>query len=104
MKKIEKSMLAAVHGRRDWNCGNTRVEVSYAGRIDVYLRGYRIYAEDGTGRNRIFTLAGNNTLTTISRLRALGVNLFRNNGKTYASKCKSGTNAIEIDKYKWYNF
>ena len=96
-------MLAAVCERRIWLCDNTQVIVSAdKNHIEVYLHGNVIYSCDGEQES--FTLAGYDTLTTRNRLRALGVNLFRKNGKMYASKCKSGVNAIDIDANKWYNF
>lgn len=103
MRKIEKEMLAAVCERRNWHCDNTQVIVSLdKSHIEVYLHGNVIYSCDG--EQEAFTLAGWDTDVTRNRLRALGVNLFRKNGKTYASKCKNGANAIEIDKNKWYSF
>lgn len=101
MRKIEKEMLAAVCEHRNWSCSNTAVVVDN-GCVQVILHGSIIY--ECKGVEEAFTLAGWDTDVTRNRLRALGVNLFRKNGKTYASKCKSGANAIEIDKNEWYNF
>lgn len=101
MSKIEKEMLAAVCERRNWSSGNTIV-VADKDYVQVILHGSIIYKCKGV--EEAFTLAGWDTNVTRNRLRALGVNIFRKNGKTYASKCKSGTNAIEIDENKWYNF
>lgn len=101
MRKIEKEMLAAVCECRNWSSGNTAV-VTDKDYVQVILHGSIIYKCKGVEES--FTLAGYDTEVTRNRLRALGVNLFRKNGKTYASKCKSGANAIEIDKNEWYNF
>lgn len=103
MRSIDKEMLAAVCRRENWKCGNTQVEVSSDKNIvKVFLHDNLIYK--CVGIEESFTLAGWDTNVTRNRLRALGVNLFRKNGKVYASKCKSGAKAIEINKNKWYNF
>ena len=103
MRKIDREMLAAVCERENWKCSNTQVVVSSDKNIvKVFLHDNLIY--ECKGVEEAFTLAGWDTDVTRNRLRALGVNLFRKNGKTYASKCKSGANAIEIDKNEWYNF
>jgi len=94
-------MLAAVCEHRNWHCSNTMVATEN-NVVRVYLHGNLIYEDDG--RNEAFTLAEYDTDVTRNRLRALGANIFHKNGKTYASKCKSGANAIEIDKNEWYNF
>ena len=101
MRKIDKEMLAAVCEHRNWSSGNT-VVVADKDYVQVILHGRIIY--ECKGVEEAFTLAGFDTDVTRNRLRALGVNLFKKNGKTYASKCKSGANAIEIDKNEWYNF
>ena len=101
MRKIEKEMLAAVCEHRNWSSGNT-VVVADNDYVQVILHGSIIY--ECKGVEEAFTLAGFDTDVTRNRLRSLGVNLFRKNGKTYASKCKSGANAIEIEKNEWYNF
>lgn len=101
MRKIEKAMLAAVCERRSWSNGNTAVQVSND-KVRVLLHGNLIYECNGVEES--FTLAGWDTTTTCSRLRALGVRIFHKNGKPYASKCSSLANAIEIDVNAWYNF
>lgn len=100
MRSIDKEMLAAVCEHRNWSSGGT-VVMADKDYVQVILHGRIIY--ECKGVEEAFTLAGFDTDVTRNRLRALGVNLFRKNGKTYASKCKSGANAIEIDKNKWYN-
>ena len=101
MRSIDKEMLAAVCEHRNWSSGNT-VVVADKDYVQVILHGRIIY--ECKGVEEAFTLAGFDTDVTRNRLRALGVNLFRKNNKTYASKCNSGANAIEIDKNEWYNF
>lgn len=101
MRKIGKEMCAAVKERRNWSCSNTAVVVDN-NVVQVILHGSIIYECRGT--EEAFTLAGWDTDVTRNRLRALGVNLIRKNGRTYASKCKNGANAIEIKANKWYNF
>lgn len=99
MRKIEKQMLAAVCTRRNWSSGNTFVKVSSDKNIvNVFLHGNLIYKLVGTVES--FTLAGWDTVTTRSRLNALGCNIFHRNRKPYAVNL---ANAIEIDVYSWYN-
>ena len=102
MRKIEKEMLAAVCEHRNWNCGNTIVTCEN-NVVCVYLHGNLIYEDDMDERRESFTLAGWNTPTTRSRLRALGADICQKNGKIYASK-GSRKHEIEIDKNSWYNF
>lgn len=73
MRKIESCMRAAVIACRNWRSGNTEVVISDGGaKASVYLHGNKIYMESTEGWAS-FTLAGWNTQTTRSRLRALGV-------------------------------
>ena len=96
MRKIEKAMCAAVKERRNWQSGNTRVEVKDGGNlVKVYLWDNLIYTEcleDGVKR---FTLAGWNTNTTRSRLNALGVGVTQRNWLPYY-------NGHEICSDAWY--
>lgn len=94
MRKIEKEMLAAVCERRNWSSGNTSVNV--AGNVArVYLFGNHIYSDNMGCKS--FTLSGWISNTTFSRLRALGVDVYRKNHKPmYEGR--------EIDSAKWYNF
>lgn len=84
MRKIEEAMCAAVKERRNWQSGNTRVQVKDGGNwVKVYLWDNLIYTEcleDGAKR---FTLAGWNTNTTRSRLRALGVDVCQKDYRAY---------------------
>lgn len=69
-------MLAAVRGRYNWKNDNTAVVVHEGGDVDVILHGNRIYSTSVCG-GAWFTLAGWNTPTTRSRLRALGVEVMQ---------------------------
>ena len=76
MRQIEKSMAQAVKAGRNFRSGNTVVSVDASG-IKVYLHGNCIYTVyQGVKR---FTLAGWNTVTTRSRLNALGVDVRQKN-------------------------
>ena len=93
MRKIEEAMCAAVKEHKNWNCKNTRVECE-DNTVRVFLHGNQIYkVVDGVKR---FTLAGWNTVTTRSRLNALGVGVHtRNYEPTYKGQI------IRIGA--WYN-
>ena len=91
MRLIEKEMNAAIKGGRDWSKDNTRVEAhkgayrSYA--VDVYLHGHhiaevlcRMGCDDRVHVNRD-TLRQWPTRTTMSRLRALGVDVCTRKGE-----------------------
>lgn len=78
MRKIEEKMVNAVRNCKYFHEGNTEV-VPTQGAVMVYLHGNMIYMiNNGT---QTFTLAGWNTPTTRSRLRALGVNVTTKAGK-----------------------
>lgn len=90
MRVIEKEMLAAINGGRDWAKDNTRVVV-YAGwrsyDVDVFLHGNhiaevlcRMGCDDRVHVNQT-TLKNYPTRTTMSRLRALGVNVCTRKGE-----------------------
>ena len=72
MRQIEKAMCAAVEARFNWYCSNTQVKVN-DNKVEVYLHGNLIYKKQGGVAS--FTLAGWNSNTTRSRLRALGVSV-----------------------------
>lgn len=76
MRKIEKEMLAAVEQVKNYANGNTTVRVA-ENEIRVYLHSNLIYKE--THEGRFFTLAGWNTPTTRSRLKALGIDVRQKN-------------------------
>jgi len=80
MKKIEKCMIAALQSRSFWKEGNTMVHPSG----DVYLFGNQIArVTGGEVRVNTYTLSHYPTNTTISRLRALGVDVCRKAGRAY---------------------
>ena len=80
MKKNENEMCAAVAAHVNWKSDNTRVEI-FNGELSVILHGNYIYRViDGV---KWFSLAGWDTQTTRSRLRALGVELTSKGGERY---------------------
>lgn len=92
MRQIEKKMIQAVKAGKNFRSGNTVVNVDGSG-IKVYLHGNCIYAVyEGVKR---FTLAGWNTVTTRSRLNALGVDVRQKNWSPIF-------NGIEISSCDWY--
>jgi hypothetical protein len=90
MRLIEKEMLYAIKHGRDWYKDNTCVEVDASYRsyfADVYLHGNHI-AEvicrmgcDDIVKPNINTLMDYPTRTTMSRLRALGVDVCTRKGQ-----------------------
>lgn len=102
MRKIEENMVEAVKKRQNWKSGNTEVTVCLKPLnqivIKVYLHGNEIYSlyeyEDGT-QLIYFSLAGWNTVTTRSRLRALGINITQR-------KSVPLFNGEEVKKNLWY--
>lgn len=91
MRVIEKEMLEAIKHGRDWSKDNTRVEAhrgayrSYD--VDVYLHGHhiaevlcRMGCDDRVHVNQT-TLKNWPTRTTMSRLRALGVDVCTRKGE-----------------------
>ena len=91
MRKIEKEMLRAIQEKRYWNSGNTCVEYVNAGnphgtRSEIYLHGNHIadyWHDSKTLDVDLKTLARWSTVTTKSRLRALGANVYTKNHVTY---------------------
>ena len=90
MRKIEKEMMAAIDGGRDWAKDNTAVLVTRCGyrryTADVYLFGNHIadvfcnMAGDVKVSPNVDTLREHPTRTTMSRLRALGVDVCTRKG------------------------
>jgi hypothetical protein len=90
MRLIEKEMLEAIKHGRDWSKDNTRTEVESGYRayfVDVYLHGNHI-AEiccrmgcNDIVKPNINTLLDYPTRTTMSRLRALGVDVGTRKGQ-----------------------
>lgn len=95
MRKIEKMMVKAVVEKKNFKLDNTTVEyrpaieTSIQSRIEtsrVYLHGNHIAtAIHATGEIVVNedTLSAYPTVTTKSRLRALGVNVYTRKGVTY---------------------
>ena len=84
MRLIEKEMLAAIKHGRDWAKDNTRVEFAEStGGSDVFLHGHHIATVDWRGGVIIMTstLRAWPTRTTMSRLRALGVDVCTRKGQ-----------------------
>ena len=84
MRVIEKEMLAAIESARDWSKDNTRVErIGSTGASDVLLHGHHIATvqRNGVALVMVNTLRDYPTRTTMSRLRALGVNVCTRKGE-----------------------
>ena len=88
MRVIEKEMLAAINGGRDWSKDNTRVTTSRVnGTVfsDVFLH-HHLIASVTMWRGKVVASPCKNTLrewptrTTMSRLRALGVDVCTRKG------------------------
>lgn len=77
MKRIEEKMVAAFKENRNWHESNTEV-VSHNGITSVFLFGNRI-ARKEKGKTK-FSKCGWNSITTASRLRALGCKCRIKNG------------------------
>lgn len=100
MRQIEKAMCAAVKARFNWHCSNTEVKVE-GNSVKVYLHGNLIYKENIAGV-AAFTLAGWNSNTTRSRLKALGVHV---RSKNFAPQVYKNGEWIDIrsnDSNEWY--
>ena len=82
MRQIEIEMLHAVCNRKNMRKNNTQVLVREDGSIWVRLHG-NLIAHRGDSGLWQFTLAGWNTPTTRSRLRALGIDIRQRGGVPY---------------------
>lgn len=86
MRKIEKDMLKAVTQCRAWNGANTSVASIDGLNCAVFLHGNHIAdvnSQTGFVMVNKDTLRRWPTMTTKSRLRALGANVTTKQGKTY---------------------
>lgn len=87
MRKVEKQMLAAIKARKPMFGRNTMVTVTGDGeRAQVYLHGNHIadyFYRSGITEANTYTLARWPSVTTKSRLRALGVNVYTKNRTTF---------------------
>ena len=70
MRKIETQMNTAIRSRKDWQSGNTRVEITEDNKAFVYLHGNKIAVIDEENV-QIFDGGGYQTVTTKSRLNAI---------------------------------
>lgn len=85
MRKIEREMLSALHEGRAWQSGNTTVTApDNTGRAAVYLHGNHV-ADWRNGELEVdrSTLARWPTTTMISRLSALGADVYRRDFTPY---------------------
>lgn len=95
MRKIEESMVAAVKANRNYTSANTSVLVQDDS-VHVSLYDNTIYKRNiNTGAVQ-FCLATYDTATTRSRLRALGIGVYRKNKVPHY-------NDTPINDYDWYN-
>jgi len=84
MRVIEKEMLEAIKQGRYWSKDNTRVEPAEStGGADVFLHGHHIATvqRNGLALVMVNTLRNWPTRTTMSRLRALGVDVCTRKGE-----------------------
>lgn len=84
MRKIEKEMLAAIGTGANFTKDNTTVAITDVS-AEVYLFDNHIatVSRGGTVNVNTNTLLDYPTRTTLSRLRALGVNVYIRKGKVY---------------------
>ena len=82
MKKIEKEMLKAVCNRENFRKSNTKVLVNAQ---CVYVKLYDTIIYVLKNGKEYFSDGGFNTITTSSRLRALGANYSTNENKNKCS-------------------
>lgn len=99
MRTIEKNMLNAVRECKNWRNSNTSVHVEKFGNLPacvvVRLHGNIIYIKNLETNEKRFTLAGCNSNTTRSRLRALGVDVCQRDWSAYY-------NGKNINVSEWY--
>lgn len=84
MRKIEQEMVNAVNYKTTFSKSNTHVAYCEGtSTLSVGLHGNVIYTHNYLTGKRRFTLAGWNTSTTRSRLRALGIPVHVKQGVAY---------------------
>lgn len=84
MRIIEEEMCQAVAMGRDWQKTNTRVRIEAGGDCAcVYLHGNLIAIKDYRTNIWHYSHCGWRTMTTRSRLNALGANIAQRNGVWY---------------------
>ena len=84
MRHIEQEMNDAISVGCGWKSANTRVEpVQSTGGVDVFLHGHHIATvqRNGLALVNVDTLRNWPTRTTMSRLRALGVDVCTRKGE-----------------------
>lgn len=82
MRQIEKLTLCAIERRQNWRRANMAVSI-VGGCAFVFLHDNLICCQDlATGR-RVYSCAGWHTVTTASRLRALGLACHIKNGRIF---------------------
>ena len=91
------AMRAAIEARINWRCSNTEVKVN-DNKVEVYLHGNLIYKKQCGVAS--FTLAGWNSNTTRSRLRALGVSV---RCRDYTPQMEVNGESVDIRSNEWYN-
>lgn len=77
MRKIEQEMTKAIREVREWDKDNTKVRLGrHNGNIEVYLHGWHLatIAPDDNVYIDTNTIVKKPSKTTVSRLKALGVN------------------------------
>ena len=86
MRKIEQQMIRAINRNENWALGNNMVTyLREDNKSRVYLHGHLIATVDdfGIARPIIPTLVAWPTRTTMSRLRALDINVYQRDGDIY---------------------
>ncbi|MBO7733743.1 MAG: hypothetical protein J6S67_14360 [Methanobrevibacter sp.] len=99
MRKIEKAMLEAVKNKQNVKLANTDVHVEN-GSVYVFLYGHLIMQQNARGERKYdakITVTGDATATTLSRLRALGLNVSKRKGVLYVDG-KEWINGVD---YNW---
>ena len=90
MRKIEKEMLHALKHGLNWSKDNTQVkQIPMSPRSEVFLHGHKIadcFYGVALVEPSLSTLRAWPTMTTKSRLRALGVNVTTKKGQTFVDE------------------
>ena len=85
MKTIEKGMVAAFNSNKDFHKDNTSVVVA-DGKVNVYLFGNKIASKDVKSGEVRYSNCGWASVTTSSRLHALGCDCRIKKGVMYDSE------------------
>lgn len=98
MRKIEQQMMDAIFAGRNWAGSNTMTQANNDGSVDVYLHGHHIANCVGDNERDLKVAVNKRTLfnwatvTTKSRLRAMGVNVYHK---------KHTLHLDDVPDYKW---